>query len=168
MFSSSDPTDADPDRIYVCADWGGDLPPFAELDDPLQSYVALAATSSPPEQTPAHDRTPRHDPAPHDHPPGPPEPVRAVLSSTSLLNPFFGYPAVHDPSAAPSLRHGRRRKRDLLRTLARLWWARWGDPAKALLAAIVLVLVLRKARGHLPRAGWRLLPSRLLALFSVR
>lgn len=29
------------------------------------------------------------------------------------------------PATLPYLRHGRRRKRDLIRTLAALWWEKW-------------------------------------------
>lgn len=73
-------------------------------------------------------------------------PIRTVLSSMSLLNPFYGYPAVYDDAAAPLLRHGRRRKRDLVATLARLWWARWGRRTMLLLTLIVLLLVGRRTR----------------------
>ncbi|KAF5380237.1 hypothetical protein D9757_008219 [Collybiopsis confluens] len=47
------------------------------------------------------------------------------LAPTSILNPFFGYP-VSSSRGYPTLHHGRRRKRDLLRTLAALFWLRWG------------------------------------------
>jgi len=44
------------------------------------------------------------------------------LPPMSSLNPYFGYPVVSNPdSSIPYLRNGRRRKRDLVRTLARLW-----------------------------------------------
>ena len=72
--------------------------------------------------------------------------LRPVLSSMSLLNPFFGYPAAYDAAATPSLRHGRRRKRDLLYTLARLWWARWRSLVKLTALILILVLVLGRPR----------------------
>ena len=46
------------------------------------------------------------------------------LSPTSVLNPFFGYP-VSSCQGSSFLPHGRRRKRDLARTLALLFWIRW-------------------------------------------
>ena len=67
-------------------------------------------------------------------------------------NPFFGYPATEaaadGSTSAPTLRHGRRRKRDLLRTLLRLWWSRWRYHIKALLLLMILVLALWARRNR--------------------
>lgn len=46
------------------------------------------------------------------------------------FNPFYGYPIgpspySQTPATLPYLRYGRRRKRDLIRTLATLWWDKW-------------------------------------------
>ncbi|KAI0001252.1 CRAL-TRIO domain-containing protein [Russula compacta] len=54
----------------------------------------------------------------------------APISPRSQFNPFYGYPIGPSPyslapTALPYLRHGRRRKRDLIRTLAALWWEKW-------------------------------------------
>ena len=54
----------------------------------------------------------------------------AQISPRSHFNPFYGYPIgaspySRTPAALPYLRHGRRRKRDLIRTLAILWWEKW-------------------------------------------
>jgi len=56
----------------------------------------------------------------------------AHVSPRSRFNPFYGYPI--DPSPHSSgpftlhyLRYGRRRKRDLIRTLVTLWWEKWGS-----------------------------------------
>lgn len=94
----------------------------------------------------ASEPRPRAAAVPEPHPEEPAAPLQTVLSATSLLNPFFGYPSVHDPLAAPTPRHGRRRKRDLLRTLARLWWARWRFPATLLLLLVLVILTLRRTR----------------------
>jgi hypothetical protein len=51
----------------------------------------------------------------------PPGRSNLVPGTHSSLNPFFGYPIT--PSMRP--RHGRRRKRDLLKTLILLWWMKW-------------------------------------------
>ncbi|KAI0302703.1 CRAL-TRIO domain-containing protein [Russula brevipes] len=54
----------------------------------------------------------------------------AHISPRSQFNPFYGYPIGPSPyslapAALPYLRYGRRRKRDLIRTLAALWWEKW-------------------------------------------
>ncbi|KAJ3982772.1 CRAL-TRIO domain-containing protein [Lentinula detonsa] len=64
------------------------------------------------------------------------------LSPTSLLNPFFGYPASLS-RGLPSLHHGRRRKRDLLRTLAVLLWPRWRRFITTCLWLVALIFAAR-------------------------
>ena len=55
----------------------------------------------------------------------------AHVSPRSQCNPFYGYPirpsspSSLPPVSLPYLRYGRRRKRDLIRTLAALWWEKW-------------------------------------------
>lgn len=60
-------------------------------------------------------------------------------------SPYFGYPVLHD-TPTPTLRHGRRRKRDLLRTLAWLFWARWRKQISAAMAAVVVFAILTMSR----------------------
>lgn len=60
-------------------------------------------------------------------------------------SPYFGYPVLHD-TPTPTLRHGRRRKRDLLRTLAWLFWARWREPIGAAIAAVAVIAILTMSR----------------------
>jgi len=56
-----------------------------------------------------------------------------LLPAMSTFNPYFGYPVVSSPgSSVPHLKNGRRRKRDLARTLFRLWLKKlrkWTDNA---------------------------------------
>ncbi|KAJ3809028.1 CRAL-TRIO domain-containing protein [Lentinula aff. lateritia] len=73
------------------------------------------------------------------------------ISPTSLLNPFFGYPASM-ARGSPLLQHGRRRKRDLLHTLAVLFWLRWRRLITTCLWLIPLVLA-----GRLWFRKWLLL-----------
>ncbi|KAH9176810.1 CRAL-TRIO domain-containing protein [Lactarius sanguifluus] len=54
----------------------------------------------------------------------------AHVSPRSQYNPFYGYPIGPPPysllpASLPYLRYGRRRKRDLIRTLATLLWEKW-------------------------------------------
>ncbi|KIP06538.1 hypothetical protein PHLGIDRAFT_30459 [Phlebiopsis gigantea 11061_1 CR5-6] len=141
---------------HLPEDWGGGLPRITELDNPLAAYVVWPAA-----------RPSQECAAGEDAPPGPAaaRQPRTVLSSTSLLNPFFGYPAVSDAFSPPTPRHGRRRKRDLVRTLLRLWWARWGACVRLAVLALALCLVLRRTRWLAAlRARWRrrqLAPARL-------
>ena len=81
-------------------------------------------------------------------------PPLTSLSPTSLLNPFFGYPASSHKGFL-SLQHGRRRKRDLARTLAVLFWIRW---RKRIMTGVVVVLcalglAMGKRAGHLRFLG---------------
>lgn len=66
-------------------------------------------------------------------------PISSPLSGTHH-SPYFGYPVLHG-TPIPTLRHGRRRKRDLLRTLAWLFWARWHKPIGAAMAAVAFVTI---------------------------
>ena len=124
--------------LTIRADWAGDLPRLADIDNVLQDYATPSSL-----YTPAADSlVPHSSPAPHSHLETPTAaPLSNILSSTSLLNPFFGYPvAYHTDASAPNLRHGRRRKRDLVYTLARLWWQRWRNHVKVILLVLALVL----------------------------
>ncbi|CCL99661.1 uncharacterized protein FIBRA_01681 [Fibroporia radiculosa] len=105
------------------SDWGGLLPSIAELDDPLRR----------PSSPHLHNQESGSTSATESHPSvclKPDSPLAPVIrpsqSATAAWNPFYGYPVSH-ASSVPTLLHGRRRKRDLLRTLVRLLWARWGN-----------------------------------------
>jgi len=120
--------------------YGGALPALKLLDDPLRTQETLL------ESMPAEYRQIEAADPPASHPP-----AFTSLSPTSLINPFFGYPATSSYGSL-SLPHGRRRKRDLARTLALLFWMRWRKPliAGLLLAicAIALKLGTRGAHGR--------------------
>ncbi|KAF5351795.1 hypothetical protein D9756_007633 [Leucocoprinus leucothites] len=132
-------------------DYGGDLPFLTDLDDPLrpgrtrsnsssESVVGGYSASSTSSQ----------------------QPVLGCISSispTSMLNPFYGYPAA-STRGHPQLHHGRRRKRDLARTLIWLFWQRWRPHITigVVLTAFTLVINLGARRGLLraPRIfGWQ-------------
>ncbi|KAF9050045.1 CRAL-TRIO domain-containing protein [Panaeolus papilionaceus] len=96
-------------------EYGGGLPSLSNLSDPLQP---------PP---PVNESTQPLAPPPFVEEDLPSEQLPNLwLSATSRLNPFFGYPVAASSSrGSPSFRHGRRRKRDLVRTLALLFWIKW-------------------------------------------
>ena len=129
-------------------EFGGSLPSFFDLEDPLRPRQ-LAPTSvlhHVPSKNFVEFAT-----APHNGP-------ISRLSSTSSLNPFYGYPVAPAPTrGVPALRFGRRRKRDLIRTLAKLFWLRWHNQMNALLCLGVIVVlfrfVSRKGLLRLPRGG---------------
>ncbi|KAI0339983.1 hypothetical protein BDW22DRAFT_1361069 [Trametopsis cervina] len=133
-------------RAYLSPDalpqeWSGTLPPLQDIDNVLRRYTA----GSPPPPTPS---LPQPPPQPSSPPP-PQPPAQPVLSALSLLNPFFGYPVTSSSSSsesAPYLRHGRRRKRDLVYTLARLWWVRWGGALRASLLVLLALIAVWKRR----------------------
>jgi retinaldehyde-binding protein 1 len=65
-----------------------------------------------------------------------------------MLNPFYGYPAA-STRGYPHLHHGRRRKRDLARTLIWLFWLRWRPHITVgiVLAALALVVNFGARKG---------------------
>lgn len=67
------------------------------------------------------------------------------LPSTSLLNPFFGYP-VSQTSSTIMLPHGRRRKRDLAETLAFLFWMRWKKHITLSLVLATLMIAIKSSQ----------------------
>ncbi|KAI0759869.1 CRAL-TRIO domain-containing protein [Trametes elegans] len=142
----------------VPQDYGGALPP---LSDPLTQLAAPARISPPPSPPP----WPSALTVDETHL-APAARVPSAISPTSHLNPYFGYPVSGPGRGAggptPRLRHGRQRKRDLLRTLAALWWARWRHRvccAAALLGAALAIAAAiasrrRRARGRGWGPGW--------------
>ncbi|GBE80468.1 CRAL-TRIO domain-containing protein [Sparassis latifolia] len=141
-------------------EFGGCLPPLSKLEDPLRIHTYPLAA-----EFVEHSR-PRGQPSP-PHPPSiASSSVGASLSPTSSSNPFFGYPVSYHTST-PTLRHGRRRKRDLLRTLARLFWARWHFHISAslcLLLVFVAATLVRRFRKQERRGLFEYLtmPPRLV------
>ena len=139
------------------------MAPLSDQDDPLQSYLHSTPNSSacsgtlhsPPTKSPSCPLSPtlRN-----------PSSRQMSLSRTSRVNPFYGYPVTYAGSAStPVLRHGRRRKRDPLRTLVQLWWKRW--KMEAVVSFILLaLLLLALARKGLWSRRWRWRLARLPAL----
>ncbi|KAJ7680820.1 CRAL-TRIO domain-containing protein [Mycena polygramma] len=116
-------------------DYGGTLASLTELQDPLwngppwrQLLVSSRPTSSAPSIVPVQQR-----------------PSITAIPSTSLLNPFFGYP-VSSSGGSPSLHHGRRRKRDLAQTLLILAWRRWRRHITTCVWIVVFILTVRGRR----------------------
>ncbi|KAK0448833.1 CRAL-TRIO domain-containing protein [Armillaria borealis] len=90
-------------------DYGGVLEPLSTICDSSQGrqIYSSSQSASTPETTYLS-----------------PIPGSSSLSPTSMINPFFGYP-VSVTGTSASLHHGRRRKRDLAKTLMLLLWLRW-------------------------------------------
>lgn len=104
-------------------DFGGSLSASSALRDPFFEQFPLRHRRS--RSPSSSERSPPQLQSPDPRPSNPQQPMRLNTSAPathSPFNPFFGYP-VSPTSLKP--RYGRRRKRDLLRTLAYLWWARW-------------------------------------------
>lgn len=105
-------------------DFGGSLPPLNTLQDPLFGQLPPRRRRSRSSSSSEHSLPQLQIPDPRPSNPSP----RTLRLDTSIpathspFNPFFGYP-VSPTSLNP--RYGRRRKRDLLKTLAYLWWAKW-------------------------------------------
>ncbi|KAJ7282756.1 CRAL-TRIO domain-containing protein [Mycena rebaudengoi] len=133
-------------------DYGGTLASLAELWDPL-------LTDPPPPLLDATPSVPQIIPQ---------APSITSIPSTSILNPFFGYP-VSSSGGSPSLHHGRRRKRDLVRTLLTLAWRRWQKHFIAGLWILVFILTARGRRTWFLRASngsslWKALCNSRLVL----
>ncbi|KAF9227013.1 CRAL/TRIO domain-containing protein [Gyrodon lividus] len=123
------------------AEYGGSLPPLDQIEDALRSEYQRMHAPSYPLNYPVS--SPRSTDAQVLQGPSIKRPPSSVfLPPTSSLNPFFGYPVVTSSSNPHTVRHVRRRKRDLLRTLAVLWWQRWGSRAIGLVCVCVLLVVI--------------------------
>ncbi|KAF8070799.1 CRAL-TRIO domain-containing protein [Lyophyllum atratum] len=137
-------------------DYGGALPALKLLEDPLRT-----------QETPLESLAIDYSQTQADDPPSASQlPASTSLSPTSLLNPFFGYPASSSYGSL-SLPHGRRRKRDLARTLALLFWIRWRKPLVVglLLAVCAIILKLGTRRAHV-RSLRSFLKQKLILLFK--
>ncbi|KJA20016.1 hypothetical protein HYPSUDRAFT_142747 [Hypholoma sublateritium FD-334 SS-4] len=136
-------------------DYGGNLPSLALLEDPIRPDLPqplevpeIAITDMPTVEAPK------------------PALISILsLSPTSILNPFFGYPVSTSSTTnhgRPTLRHGRRRKRDLILTLATLFWMRWRKTITVVLSVTAVLFAFKVAfrKGNVP------LPRRLSRLVS--
>ncbi|KAF8837680.1 CRAL/TRIO domain-containing protein [Paxillus ammoniavirescens] len=124
------------------AEYGGSLPTLDQIEDALRSEYQRMHTAPYPLDFSA--TSPRStDPKVLQGPSIKRSPSSSVfLPPTSPLNPFFGYPVVTSSSSPHTIRHVRRRKRDLMRTLAVLWWQRWGSRRAIGLVGVCILLVL--------------------------
>ena len=125
--------------IHLLSEYGGNLPRLPEVPnllDTTQHVIQTPSLSPSPPYPKDEDSSASLTHLPKecsvDHARRRKITSSAHVSPRSQLNPFYGYPI--DPSSyalaplpLPYLRHGRRRKRDLIRTLAVLWWEKWGS-----------------------------------------
>ncbi|KAI9067348.1 CRAL/TRIO domain-containing protein [Trametes sanguinea] len=142
-------------RSALPQEYGGALPALSELEDPLENIAA------PPPELPQPSSS--EDSAPHQASSSGLQPIPRIgsIPPTSHLNPYFGYPVSGRNTLTPRLRYGRQRKRDLLRTLASLWWSRWKHRVYVLLCiALALVMVTSRRRPRI--FGWKQRLRRLL------
>ncbi|KAI0695008.1 CRAL/TRIO domain-containing protein [Cerioporus squamosus] len=141
----------------IPCDYGGSLPSLSELEDPLEKYMTdLPETASPTTSSAVPPSSSAGQPPSSLAARSSPQPIPRVpsISPTSHLNPYFGYPVSGRGAPTPRLRHGRQRKRDLLRTLAALWWSRW--KRRVLFLLCVLLAVVSYRSRHNPRMlRWR-------------
>ena len=144
------------------SDLGGDLPPLSTVENPLRRYCNTVPPTPPELQIRSAASIPDHD-----HTPVSSMRRRKDLSATSLLNPYYGYPVAYNTSTVPTLRHGRRRKRDLARTLLRLWWSRWRHSVKVVMFILVLLLAFMFSRRPIWQRRWRLAVPILELLATV-
>ncbi|KAJ6498809.1 CRAL-TRIO domain-containing protein [Mycena sanguinolenta] len=115
-------------------DYGGALASLTELHDPLWT--------DPPSPEPGASSETSVSASPI----APAAPSITVIAPTSLLNPFFGYP-ITSSGGLPALHHGRRRKRDLARTLLILAWRRWRRHFMVCIWVLVFILTIRGRRA---------------------
>ncbi|KAF9236354.1 CRAL-TRIO domain-containing protein [Melanogaster broomeanus] len=133
------------------AEYGGSLAPLDQIEDPL--HFEHQIIHAPPDlRAPSPRSTDTHaQQVPSIKRP----PSSVLLPPTSALNPFFGYPVVTSSSTPHIVRQVRRRKRDLLRTLAVLWWQRWGSRAISFVCVCAMVaLIATRARLKRLAISW--------------
>ncbi|KAK7692210.1 hypothetical protein QCA50_003834 [Cerrena zonata] len=142
-------------------EYGGNLPSLSDLPDPLYNdsvdiQADIRLLHQPPLQVPADQgaTTTQKAMAPH-----------------SLQNPYYGYPVTISSTAAasttPMVYHVRRRKRDLIRTLMRLFWMRWRKPMITSLLCLVLFLTVAGLRKIAWVRRWRWPISSASALLGL-
>lgn len=110
-----------PSNLSCSIDYGGQLDALCNLKDPLRPAQPQSVQSPPI----IFERVHRH------------------ISPTSILNPFFGYPVHVTEGRPPFLQNGRRRKRDLVRTLTLLLWFRWRRGIMSCLYIIGFICAIR-------------------------
>lgn len=79
-----------------------------------------------------------------------PSRIRASFSDSLSSLPSYLSGSTQQPTGSvPALRHGRRRKRDLARTLLIMYWQRWMDRAMVfgVLVLVLNLLLVRALRG---------------------
>jgi hypothetical protein len=105
-------------------EYGGTLLPLAVAEQPISTEKTSQNGPAPSKlSVPSHKRTI----------------MRPYIPPMSSLNPFFGYP-LSPSDSLHAFNPGRRRKRDLLRTLAGLWWVRWKSHIHVCLWVTVCIL----------------------------
>ena len=98
-----------------------------------------------------------------------------AMAPHSLQNPYYGYPVTISSSTAAAsssttpgkVYHVRRRKRDLIRTLTRLFWLRWRKHLTASLLFLVLFLTVTLLRKIAWMRRWRWPISSASALLGL-
>lgn len=141
----------------VATDYGGSLPSLSELEDPLEKNMTDLPESASPTTSPTiGPSSSAGQPPSSPAAPSSAQPIARVpsISPTSHLNPYFGYPVSGRGAPTPRLRHGRQRKRDLLRTLAGLWWSKWKHRV-LLLLCVLLAVVSYRLRRNARMLRWR-------------
>ncbi|KAI0743967.1 CRAL-TRIO domain-containing protein [Daedaleopsis nitida] len=127
-------------------EYGGSLPKLTSLEDPLENFMEILPESAPPTSPAIPPPTSADQPSsPYSSTSAKPISRVPSISPTSHLNPYFGYPVSGRGAPVPRLRHGRQRKRDLLRTLAALWWSKW-KPRVVLFLCVLLAIVSYRLR----------------------
>ncbi|KAG6369127.1 CRAL-TRIO domain-containing protein [Boletus reticuloceps] len=113
------------------AEYGGSLPTLDQIDDALRSPYQTQHLPPLPPLSDISDASPALPfPSSSSSPAPPPDstlqrsPSTIALPPLSSRNPFFGYPAIASASSPHTIRHVQRGPRELLRTLAVLWWRR--------------------------------------------
>lgn len=127
------------DLLYT--EYGGSLPALDQIDNALCSPYQTHHLPPPPPSLPAPPPlpTPTTSPPSLGEPSIPsspsssvppansaPTPSTIALSPFSPENPFYGYPAIASASSPYVVRPVRKGLRELVHTLAVLWWRRWG------------------------------------------
>ncbi|KAG7098311.1 hypothetical protein E1B28_000272 [Marasmius oreades] len=129
-------------------DYGGDLAPLKFLNNYLHPRKVKTVCNNGNCEEPS-SVVPRTSPA--------------SLSPMSSSNPYFGYPLSISDSGSSSLRHGRKRKRDLARTLLTLLWHRWRGVVSPCLWTMAIALAIRllwvRRSLHSSSEGVRLLKA---------
>ncbi|KZT10911.1 CRAL/TRIO domain-containing protein [Laetiporus sulphureus 93-53] len=148
---------------HLPSDFGGQLPPLTALDDPLQGHVRRSDDGEKAGRISAFSNEAPN--IPHTNSTSQAA-AGQFQSPTSPSNPFFGYP-VRYGTPVPTLLHGRRRKRDLFRVLARLFWARWKTRVVVILGISVAFIIRRISRRTSWKAIYRVLQTAVEHVMTI-